>query len=197
MARVNQPVNKWNAKADWQKESFLATLSTGSIFPDLREEFHAFLYGDSVNPPTGFWVIHREMLLNEESPNWDPENQEAYRGYRWNYRDHLIRARYYTSPSGSADETDIIIGNVDNPSYVFFVEWSTKAKKEDVIIEINPDDFTRRPSEDQITLDRSYDILRADDVKGDLGRIEYIRLYARKPSPIGNTDLNRLKLVDY
>lgn len=193
MSRVNIQLNKWTSQAEWQKED---SVSKNRISPDLRKEFHSFLYGSNGEIPKGFWVIHREMLLNQESEHWDPENQETYRGYRWKYNDHLIRVRYDTYPVGRSNETDILIGNVDNPTYVFFVEWQTKLKKEDVLIEISPCDSERKPSEDQITLDRAYDIIRSDYVKGDLGRVEYIRAYARKPSPIGNVDLNVLNLVD-
>lgn len=186
--------NRWKSKANWQK-NFNSDPGQEGLFPNLREEFHIFLYGSDAEPPRGFWIMHREMLLDQESEHWDPENQEVYRGYRWLYQDHLIRVRYNTYPTGRSNETDIIIGDVENPTHTFYMEHDVPVKKEDELIAITPFDTLRKPSENHLTMVEQYDIIRVDPVKGDLGRIEYHRVFARNPSPIGNLDFYRINLV--
>jgi hypothetical protein len=187
--------NYWKNKALWQKDE-VYTGDTSGVFPNIREEIHRFLYGSRTETAKGFWIIHRKMDLTRESAHWDPENREVYRGYRWEYTDHLIRARYMTYPTGRSNETDILPGNFQNITHLHFVEWNTDMKKEDRILWIKNQDSVRKPTENSITLDLEYDIIRADRVLGDLGRVEYIRVESRQPSKTGNTDLNTLRLVN-
>ena len=71
----------------------------------------------------------------------------------------------------------------------------SEVKKEDVLIEITNFDSISKPKENEVVLTTTYDIIRVDQVKGDLGRIEYNRVIARNPSPIGNQDYLTLNLV--
>jgi len=187
--------NRWASKSDFQKNQYIAATES-KLFPNLREEFHSFLYGSDTEIAKGFWIIHRKMDLSQESEHWDPENQEVYRGYRWVYTDHLLRIRRYTVPTGKSDEVHVLLGELENPAYIFWAEWDTGIKREDKLIEIEPRDALRKPRENQITFLKQYDIIRVDPVEGDLGRIEHLRIFARNPSPIGNRDFYTLRLSE-
>lgn len=152
---------------------------------------HTWLYGNDFDPPRGPWIIHREMLLDQTSSHWSEENKESYNGYRWLYKDHLIRARRPTYPGGAASEDMDAIGVVQVPEDRFFCEWNTNIKKEDFIITLTKFDFLEMPPPNLITIDTEYAIIRVDRVEGDLGRIEYLRCTVKKSNP--NPELHILK----
>ena len=187
--RVRQARVTWGNIPDWMIREPHAN---EDLYPDMRHEMHVWLYGDLLEPPRGPWVIHREMLLDQTSPHWSDLTKESYQGYRWLYKDHLIRARRPTYPTGQASEEVESIGITQVPEDRFFVEWCTGIKKEDYIITLTKFDFLEKPTPNLITIDTEYAIIRVDRVEGDLGRIEYLRLSVKKSNP--NPELSILRL---
>lgn len=187
--KVNQPKVRWSSMPAW-----LINRPSANLFPDMRNEMHIWLYGDQFEPPRGIWVIHREMLLDQESEHWDDENKESYRGYRWKYKDHLLRARRPTYPTGQPSEYSDVLGVVQVPEDRFFFEWNTNIKKEDFIITLTKSDFADKPTPNLVTIDIEYSILRVDKVEGDEGRVEYLRVSVKKSNP--NPELQNLNIVE-
>lgn len=182
MATIKLPAipNRWSQIPSWLIRK---PVSESDIFPDLRQEMHTWLYGNDFDLPRGIWVVHREMLLDQVSPKWDDENKEAYSGYRWIYKDHLIRARRPTYPAGVPNEASDALGVIQVPSGIMFVEWNTNIKKEDYILMLTKADFLTQPPPNLVTIEMEYSILRVDRVEGDLGRTEYLRLFLTKSNP--------------
>lgn len=189
--KVPQLQSRWASMPSWL---IRRPGDYNSVFPDMRWEMHVWLYGDGLfEPPRGPWIIHREMLLDKVSKNWNEENKETYNGYRWEYQDHLIRARRPTYPGGAASEEMDAIGLVQVPEDRFFCEWDANIKKEDMLITLTKFDFINKPTKNLITIDTEYSIVRVDRVEGDLGRVEYLRCTVKKSNP--NPELSILKLV--
>jgi hypothetical protein len=191
--KYTPPTNKWSSASVFKRDQIITEKFVGGG-PNLRTEFNEFLYGGAAEIRKGFWIIHREMLLDQTSPNWNEENQESYKGYRWFYKDHLLRTREYTYPQDDKNESRDTIGDVENPGKTLFFPYDANIKKEDVIVTLKKADFESMPASNLITLEKEYRILRVDKVTGDTGRVEYLRVIVKDNTNYGNKEFATLKL---
>jgi len=157
---------------------------SGTAAINLRAEMDKILRGDGVVPAQGHWILYRRYDLTRHSAYWDAEYREGQGGPAWEFSEELLLTRYMAITRGMMPffEMHTAPGVLGVGYRVYYLEYSVKPKKEDVIYELDWDDHSQKPSMVGLEALQMFNILEAVPYRGDNGRIEYWACLSREES---------------
>jgi len=161
--------------------------------PDMREEFRKIMRGTVGEPPRGHWIVLRRSDLANRSEYWNPETKESIGGPPFEYKDYLIRARYRTFTTGQQEYRDIM-GLIETPVKIYYIDYRYRPKKEDYILEIANCAAGSAPT--NIIVTAKYDLLLVDEPRDEQGRIEYYICACKKVVSRGDTTLDNITITE-
>ena len=141
----------------------------------LREELHRLLHGTEYSPGIGRWVVLRKFNTNKVSEQYYEPTGEGIGGPKWDYTDICVRTYSYYLRSSRGEQMSPV-GRLNIPVIIFYLEWTTDPKPEDIIYEIPHNTERNAPFINPSTYGRKYDIKQVEPKYGDNGRIEFYQV---------------------
>lgn len=87
----------------------------------------------------GWWMVLRSFDLTKKSQYWDDTSKEAIGGPPFLYNDIILKGRRVENIAGDVETPQSRQQNTNIYRTVFYVLGHLRPKKEDIIMEINPD----------------------------------------------------------
>lgn len=113
------------------------------MWPDVKDDIQAMLYGDSNTKPQGHWVLLRWFDVGNYSKYWDANAGQAIGGPKWKYWDFPLKTTYQLlsnngggqGPLGANSQWVGVPGDIDNAVRLYLLQRCYKPKDGDIIME--------------------------------------------------------------
>ena len=135
----------------------------------------------------GWWMVLRSFDLTQRSEYWNDVSQEAVGGPPYKYNDIILKGRRVERVQGDTEQTESRQQNTNIYQVVFYIMGTVRPKKEDVIMEIPPQ------QKQILTPPRRVRPVELFDIEHVEPKIEHgvivSKCYCRKKTPINDATL--------
>jgi len=154
---------------------------------DIRSEFSSIM---SDFEGIARWLLLRKFT-DEKSPYWNDITKEAIGGPKYEYNDFLIEGYSIPAVSGTVSKREGVVvtspGDLDITSEIFYLKHNVPVVVDDEIYDLDWE-HTERPTivydksdenlaDGKVCPKRKYSVKRVDPKRGDLGRIEFKKVF--------------------